>query len=87
MAENNKVCTDFMSLSPNNLVGKREWPNLLRMANDKEVMKANINVGFDKCGIQPLNQSAVPKNAFAPSIPFDRNPESLQVFRKPPVLN
>lgn len=84
--EYNKVCTDFMSLSPNNLVGKWEWPNLFRMAYDKVVTKANIKAGFEKCGIQPLNQRAIPKNAFAPSIPFDRNQGHLPSFESPPVL-
>jgi len=74
----NSVCTEFMSCSPNNMVTKWEWPRLFRLAYERTVTPSNIVSGFRKCGIFPLTIDAVPQQAFAPSQPFDKFPETTR---------
>ncbi|XP_033725586.1 uncharacterized protein LOC117315461 [Pecten maximus] len=69
--EYNRQCTDFMSLSPNNMVTKWEWPRLFKNAYIKTVNKDNITKGFEVCGIHPFNAERIAQSAFAPSFPFD----------------
>ena len=70
--EYNRICSEFMAENPNNMVNKWEWPKLFRQAHDRVFSTTNIKSGFKKCGIFPLDPSAVPSQAFAPSQPFDR---------------
>ena len=72
--EYNKVCTDFMSKSPSNLVSKWEWPRLFREAYNKSMTKTNITKGFEFCGIFPFDASRIPNRPMAPSMPFDTLP-------------
>lgn len=72
-----RQCTDFMSSSPSNLVTKWEWPRLFKLAYEATVVKENIVKGFEVCGIIPFNPAKVPVSAFAPSVPFDKEPETL----------
>ncbi|CAG2198780.1 unnamed protein product [Mytilus edulis] len=65
------ICSEFMTLSPNNSVTKWNWPALFRRAYDKAFTPTNITSGFRKCGIYPINKDMIPKEAFAPSQPFD----------------
>ncbi|XP_052278809.1 uncharacterized protein LOC127877190 [Dreissena polymorpha] len=69
--EYSRFCTEFMALSPNNMVNKWEWPRLFRQAHDKSFSITNIVSGFRKCGIYPVDRNAIPKTALAPSVPFD----------------
>ena len=59
----NSVCSEFMSISPTNIVCKWEWPRLFKVSNIKN--------GFKSCGIYPLCPSIIPKEAFKPSEPHD----------------
>ena len=65
------VCTEFMASSPNNIVNKWEWPKLFKQAYEKAFTVSNITSGFKKCGIYPVDSSALPSSALAPSEPFD----------------
>lgn len=69
--EYNKVCTEFLSQSPNNNVCKWEWLRLFRLAHDKAFSRENIIKGFESCGIFPVDPKRIPTSAFAPSQPFD----------------
>lgn len=75
--EYNRVCSEFMARSPNNIVNKWEWPGLFKDAYDKAFNKSNIKAGFQKCGIAPFNANAIPNDAFAPANPFDSMPVSM----------
>ncbi|CAC5401576.1 unnamed protein product [Mytilus coruscus] len=68
------ICSEFMTLSPNNSDTKGNWPGLFRRAYDKAFTPSNITSGFRKCGIYPTNIDMIPKEAFAPSQPFDHLP-------------
>ncbi|CAC5420943.1 unnamed protein product [Mytilus coruscus] len=68
------ICSEFMTLSPKNSVTKWNWPGLFRRAYDKAFTPSNITSGFRKCGIYPTNKDMIPKEAFAPSQPFDHLP-------------
>ncbi|KAL5010141.1 hypothetical protein ScPMuIL_012446 [Solemya velum] len=73
-----RVCTEFMSESPNNIVTKWEWPRLFKNTYQSCFTISNIQSGFRKCGISPFNPSAIPNEALAPSEPFNISlPESL----------
>ena len=60
-----------MSRSPNNMVDKWEWLRLFKEAYIRSVTPENIKAGFTACGIYPLDQSAIPESAYAPSDLFD----------------
>ncbi|VDI18810.1 Hypothetical predicted protein [Mytilus galloprovincialis] len=64
------ICSEFMTLSPNNSVTKWNSPGLFRRAYDKAFTPTNITSGFRKCGIYPINKYMIPEEAFAPSQPF-----------------
>ncbi|XP_067649060.1 uncharacterized protein [Haliotis asinina] len=72
----NRVCSEFMVQSPNNLVTKWEWPRLFKQAYDIAFTPSNVCSGFRKCGIFPVNTNSIPDKAFAPSKPFDVSFES-----------
>ena len=72
-AEYNRVCSSFMSISPNNIVTKWEWPRLFRDAYQNVCSASNIKSGFKACGISPFNPSAVPPSAFKPCEPYDQH--------------
>lgn len=65
-----------MSLSPNHIVTKWEWPRLFREAYIKSFNKENITKGFEVSGIYPFHPSRISNTAFAPSLPFVRDPEN-----------
>ncbi|XP_069136714.1 jerky protein homolog-like [Argopecten irradians] len=67
----NKVCSEFTSSSPGNLVLKWTWPGLLKKAYEASFTSHNIQQGFKACGIFPLNPEAIPADAIAPSQPTD----------------
>ncbi|KAJ8301817.1 hypothetical protein KUTeg_020804 [Tegillarca granosa] len=68
--EYNKQCTDFMSMAPNNLITKWEWPRIFKQAYTKTVNSVNITKGFEVCGIFPFNPNKIPESAFALSLAF-----------------
>lgn len=70
--EYNNQCTEFMSISPNNLVTKWEWPRLFKGEYVKTFNKENIAKGFEVCSIYPVDRQRIPKRAFAPATPFNR---------------
>ena len=53
------------------MVDKWEWPRLFNEAYTRSVTPENIKAWFTACGIYPLDQSAIPESAYAPSDPFD----------------
>lgn len=55
----NKVCSEYLSKNPSNLINKAS------------VTPNNIKAGFKACGIFPVNLGAIPDQAFHTSIPFD----------------
>lgn len=65
-----------MSLSPNHIVTKWGWPRLFREAYIKSFNKENITKGFEVSGIYPFHPSRISNTAFAPSLPFVRDPEN-----------
>ncbi|XP_046583060.1 MFS-type transporter clz9-like [Haliotis rubra] len=67
----NRVCSEFMVQSPNNLVTKWEWPHLFKQAYSVAFTPSNVCSGFRKCGIFPVNRNSIPDKAFVPSKPFD----------------
>lgn len=67
----NSACSTFLSASPYNEVNKWTFPGLFRQAWDGAVTSDNIKSGFRACGVSPLDMSAVPDVAFAPSQAFD----------------
>ena len=73
--EYNRVCSEFMSVSTNNLVCKWEWPRLFNLAYKAAFTEKNIQSGFQKCGIYPLDKASIPESAYAPSKPFDTSRE------------
>ncbi|XP_033755670.1 jerky protein homolog-like [Pecten maximus] len=70
----NRVCSDFLSASPCNIVSKWTFPALFRQAWETGLTPANIISGFRGCGIFPVNKEAVPRSAYAPSLAYDRPP-------------
>lgn len=70
--EYSAVCSDFMASSPNNMVSKWELPRLFQLAHQKAFTPTNIQSGFRKCGIYPLDRNALPPTAVAPSQPFEK---------------
>lgn len=67
----NKVCSEYLSKNPSNLINKATWPALFSSAWESSVTPNNIKAGFKACGIFPVNLGAIPDQAFHTSIPFD----------------
>ncbi|KAJ8300593.1 LOW QUALITY PROTEIN: hypothetical protein KUTeg_022112 [Tegillarca granosa] len=69
--EYNRQCSDFMSVAPNHLVTKWEWPRLFKQTYTKTVISTNIKKGmWDLRGIYPFDPTKIKDSAFAPSVPF-----------------
>ena len=68
----NKVCSEYLSASPVNVVNKWTFPYLFKLAWDEGVTEKNIKSGFSACGIYPLNPNAISQEHFLPAEPTDR---------------
>ena len=76
--EYDRLCTEFMSADPNNIVSKETAPKIIKAAYDKSFSRSNIVAGFEKTSIYRWNPLAIPKEAFLPSDPFDKNGNSIK---------
>lgn len=65
------VCSEFMNASPENTVNKKSWPGLFRQSCERALTPQNITSGFRATGIHPLDRTAIPSDALAPSKVFD----------------
>ena len=63
----NKVCSEYTS-ETQRTVTKCVWPKLIKEAWNMALTPSNIRSGFRTTGIYPLNASAIPSKAFAPSL-------------------
>jgi hypothetical protein len=66
-ASYNRICSEFMSEGPQNVVSKANWPALFKRAWDQGFTASNMIAGFRVSGIWPLNMSVIPESAYAPS--------------------
>ena len=55
----NAACSEFMSENVLNMVKKRSFPGLIKIAWEKSFTEQNIRNGFEACGIYPLNRQVV----------------------------
>ena len=67
----NVACSEFMSVSPGNIVMKWTWPNLFSKAYASALIPNNIKQGFKACGIFPFDPTIIPHQVTFPSNPSD----------------
>lgn len=79
----NRTCTEFMSESPNNIVNKETFPRILKAAYEAAFTRSNIVSGFEATGIYHWNPLAIPKEAFMPSDPFNKEMRELPEDQHP----
>lgn len=79
MKEYNKVCTEYMSAKPDNMINKESVPALISNAYSKAFTRTNIVSGFEATGIFHWNPLAIPKDAFMPSAAFDKEKNQTPV--------
>ncbi|MEW8309716.1 MAG: hypothetical protein AB2695_21715, partial [Candidatus Thiodiazotropha endolucinida] len=73
--EYNYKCTEYMSSTATAMVNKVSFPKLLNAAYEKSFTRTNIVSGFENTGIFGWDPLRIPKEAFKPSLPFDKAAE------------
>jgi len=68
----NQLCSAYLQENPLNQINKWTFCGIFRKAWENGVCSANIVSGFRSCGIYPVDSTAVPEVAYAPSAPSDR---------------
>jgi hypothetical protein len=63
----NAACSEFMSVSPGNIVMKWTWPNLFSKAYASALTPNNIKQGFKACGIFSFDPTIIPHQVTLPS--------------------
>ena len=63
----NRLCTEFMSEGPNNIINHQTWPGIFAAAWKDRVTYENICSGFRGSGLYPVDMSNIPEQAFYPS--------------------
>lgn len=79
----NRVCSEFLSENPSNLINKWTFPKMFSKAWEAAITKENIQSGFRACGIYPLNPHAIPTSAYLPSSAYET---SMPVAETPAAL-
>jgi hypothetical protein len=67
----NVACSEFMSVSPGNIVMKWTWPNLFSKAYAYVLTINNIKQGIKTCGIFPFDPTIIPHQFTLTSNPSD----------------
>lgn len=63
----NEVCSEYLQENPLNQICKWTFCGLFKKAWEESITPNNVLSGFRSCGIYPLDRTAIPDVAFAPS--------------------
>ena len=67
----NRVCSDFLSSSPQNIISKNSVCQFLNLAFKQGFTRSNIVSDFEATGLVPWNPLAIKRSAFVPAAAFD----------------
>lgn len=72
----NRVCSEFMSESPQNVICKPVWARVFNLAWEAAMTEQNARKGFEVTGIVPFNPARIPDRAYEPGDFYEQAPQT-----------